>query len=150
MSISKLKTKFFTGAFIIDIKHYFTKINEIIDYLNGIGKSGSGTYKEYTVLLSQSSTNAPTVKILRNTLGGNVIWSYNSIGTYTATLYNNHNKDKQFLLFGIGDDNIGGAFFVSRISGLDNQLSFSFSSQSTGLTSNDLLYNTTFEYRIYN
>ena len=32
MSIDKLKTKFFTGAWLTDVKHYFTKINEIIDY----------------------------------------------------------------------------------------------------------------------
>ena len=31
MSIDKLKTKFITGAFINDVKHYFSKINEIID-----------------------------------------------------------------------------------------------------------------------
>ena len=34
MSIDKLKSKFFNGSFINDVKHYFSKINEIIDYLN--------------------------------------------------------------------------------------------------------------------
>lgn len=34
MAIDKLKTKFFTGSFVADVKHYFPKINEIIDELN--------------------------------------------------------------------------------------------------------------------
>lgn len=47
MSIDKLKSRFFTGAFITDVKHYFSKINEIIDWINNsvsaIGIGGSGT-----------------------------------------------------------------------------------------------------------
>lgn len=53
--------------------------------------SGSQTnafrpYKIYTALLNQSGTSAPTATVLENTLGGTVVWSYDSIGGYTATL----------------------------------------------------------------
>lgn len=41
MSIDKLKTKFFTGSFVNDVKHYFAKINEIIDHLNSSVNSTS-------------------------------------------------------------------------------------------------------------
>jgi hypothetical protein len=43
-------------------------------------------YKVYTALLSQTGTSAPTATVLENTLGGTVVWSYASVGQYTATL----------------------------------------------------------------
>jgi hypothetical protein len=43
-------------------------------------------YKVYTALVSQTGTNAPTATVLENTLGGTVVWSYASVGQYTATL----------------------------------------------------------------
>jgi hypothetical protein len=42
-------------------------------------------YKEYSALLSQSGTNAPVANVLINTIG-NIVWSYNTAGLYTATL----------------------------------------------------------------
>lgn len=49
MSIDKLKQKFVTGAFISDVKHYFTKINEIIDWINNNnGSSLTQTLQEVT------------------------------------------------------------------------------------------------------
>ena len=35
MSLTKLKNRFANGAWLNNVKEYFTKINEIIDYLNG-------------------------------------------------------------------------------------------------------------------
>jgi hypothetical protein len=43
-------------------------------------------YKVYTALLTQSGTSAPTATVLENTLGGTVVWTRNSGGSYTATL----------------------------------------------------------------
>lgn len=83
MSIAKLKTKFFTGAFLVDVKHYFDKINEIIDYLNGIGKSGDGSYKVYTALLSHPGGYVvPDVIVLNNTLGFVPTYQYSDPGEY--------------------------------------------------------------------
>lgn len=42
--------------------------------------------KVYKALLSQSGTDAPTAIVLENTLGGEVVWSYENVGFYTATL----------------------------------------------------------------
>ena len=42
--------------------------------------------KVYVALLSQSGTDAPVATVLKNTLGGVPVWSYNSTGDYTATL----------------------------------------------------------------
>jgi len=44
-----------------------------------------GITKRYKALLTQSSTGAPTVQILENTLGA-VVWSYVAPGRYDATL----------------------------------------------------------------
>lgn len=81
MSIDKLKTKFFTGAWLTDVKHYFTKINEIIDYLNGV--KGNGSYKEYIAFIQQSDTDPPTVTIIKNTLG-EITWTRSNPGYYSG------------------------------------------------------------------
>ncbi len=93
MSIDKLKTKFFNGSFISDVKHYFTKINEIIDYLNNL-VSYSPPYKVYTAILNQSSTNAPVPIILENTLGGTITWTRSLAGNYVGTLTGAFTEDK--------------------------------------------------------
>lgn len=95
MSIDKLKTKFFTGAWLTDVKHYFTKINEIIDYLNGI--KGEGSYKVYTALLTQSGTDDPTAIVLQNTLGGVIVWTRDSQGVYYGTLSGAFTVGKTFI-----------------------------------------------------
>lgn len=46
----------------------------------------SRPYKVYTALLTQTGTDAPIATVLENTLGGEVVWSYSSVGTYIATL----------------------------------------------------------------
>jgi hypothetical protein len=43
-------------------------------------------YKVYTALLTQSGTDAPVATVLENTLGGDVVWSYEDVGNYYGTL----------------------------------------------------------------
>lgn len=43
-------------------------------------------YLVYTALITQSSTDAPTVVVLQNELSGPIVWSYDAIGTYFGTL----------------------------------------------------------------
>lgn len=98
MSIDKLKNKFFTGAWLPDSKHYFKKINEIIDRLNGVGTSGDGSYKVYSAIISQLGTDAPTAIVLQNTIG-NIVWSRTDVGQYYGTLVGAFTVDKTgFLL----------------------------------------------------
>lgn len=90
MSIAKLKNKYADGAWVKNVKDFFTKINEIIDYING--DNGLGT-KKYITLLSQVGTSAPTVESngsgantpFINTLGGPVTLGRPNIGRYTLT-----------------------------------------------------------------
>lgn len=42
-------------------------------------------YKEYTAFFDQSGTSAPTVTIVKNTVG-NIVWTYDTVGQYLGTL----------------------------------------------------------------
>ena len=86
MSIDKLKNKFFTGAWLPDSKHYLKKINELIDRINGVGIAGDGSYKKYSVVLSQSSTSAPTIDYINSNTIGTIVWTRSDQGIYYGTL----------------------------------------------------------------
>ena len=46
----------------------------------------SRPYKVYTALLNQTGTAAPVATVLENTLGEDVVWTYNSEGNYSTTI----------------------------------------------------------------
>jgi hypothetical protein len=50
--------------------------------LDAVAPSG---VKKYVALVTQSGTSAPTATVLENTLGGTVVWSRTSVGSYRAT-----------------------------------------------------------------
>jgi hypothetical protein len=47
------------------------------------GSSSSASYKVYSALLTQSSSNAPVATVLEDTVG-DITWSYSSFGYYQA------------------------------------------------------------------
>lgn len=47
---------------------------------------GSSNYKVYVALLTQTGINAPVATVIKNTLGGTVVWSRVSGGNYEGTL----------------------------------------------------------------
>lgn len=63
----------------------FARLAHLNDLVDQVNKNSSG-YKVYTALMSQSGTNAPTVNILENTLGGDIVWTYSGVGSYQGTL----------------------------------------------------------------
>ena len=148
MSIDKLKTKYITGTFINDVKHYFTKINEIIDWINNIG---TPSYKVYTALLTQTGADAPIPTILQNTLGADITWSYAGQGTYNGTLSGVFIEDKTFLT--INKTRQGGRQF-SLYRNDDNEIEV-VTEIFDGLTpiftaTDDILVKTSIEIRVYN
>jgi hypothetical protein len=148
MSIDKLKTKFFTGAWLTDVKHYFTKINEIIDYLNGIGKSGDGSYKVYTAILNQGSTDAPTAIVLNNTLG-EVTYTYEDVGTYLINSNGLFIFNKTWIYLKDNDGNQQGVFVMVGQNDENSINIFSFSDYMVS-ASNSILNNMSLEIRVYN
>lgn len=98
------------------------------------------SYLVYTALLSQTGTDAPVATVLENTLGGTVVWSYNDVGYYTATLANAFTENKTYLPLVIIND--GGPVVVS--------VSWASSSAiELNISSNGLLGATPFEIRVY-
>lgn len=58
-----------------------------------LGGGGAG-YLVYTALLTQTGTDAPVATVLENTLGGAVVWSYDDVGFYIATLVGAFTENK--------------------------------------------------------
>jgi len=162
MSIDKLKTKFFTGAWLTDVKHYFSKINEIIDYLNNL-VSYSPPYKVYTALLQQFGTNRPrevnidgdvTDVALEDTING--VWTYSGVGLYTYTKAGMFtNTSKIYASLGVNDQNQNPdiSAVIEKLD--DNSLSLKVKRASlftnpsfTGV--NGALYIQPIEIRVYN
>lgn len=54
-------------------------------------------YKSYVVLMSQTGTSNPTVKVLLNELSAAIVWTYGSAGNYVGTLTGAFTVDKTFL-----------------------------------------------------
>jgi hypothetical protein len=51
-------------------------------------------YKIYNAVLTQSDTFAPVATVLQNTLGGTVVWTRDSEGSYRGTLTNAFTPNK--------------------------------------------------------
>lgn len=85
-----------------NIKEDFEAIITESDLIS-LGGSGSSEpvdprpYKVYTALLSQSGTDTPVATVLENTLGGDIVWSYNGVGDYYGTLINAFIENKTIL-----------------------------------------------------
>jgi len=144
MSIDKLKTKFFTGAWLTDVKHYFTKINEIIDYLNGDGASGDGSYKVYTALLTQTGTDAPVAETLNNTLGFIPSYTYSAVGQYVINGTNFPANKTVVILSGI----VNPGTITKTILSTTQILLFTY--DDSGASVDLLLEGSFIEIRIYN
>ena len=50
--------------------------------------------KVYVALLSQTGTDAPVATVLKNTLGGEVVWDYFGVGSYSGTLVGAFTENK--------------------------------------------------------
>lgn len=121
-----------------------TTINSVIDDIR--------PYKVYSALLTQSSTNAPVATVLQNTLGGTVVWSYNSFGSYTGTLAGAFTENTIFILPNSKFTNFNShQVFSADINYDDN--SFFLNSATTNFSdvfqNNNILSNHYFEIRVY-
>jgi len=82
-----------------------------------------GGVKEYVALLSQNGENAPVATVLKNTLGGTVVWTYASVGNYNATLIGAFIENKVFLPKGLIRGVIGDEFYFTMIRQSDDVVS---------------------------
>lgn len=75
-----------------------------IKTVNGNAVTGSGNinilpYKIYAVEFSQIGTGAPTVSIILNQLSGAIVWTRNSVGSYTGTLSGAFPANKSYAIY---------------------------------------------------
>ncbi len=146
MAIAKLRTVFFDGAWIPKVKTFFTKINEIIDWINLNGK----TYKVYSALLTQSSTNAPVSVVLENTLG-TINISYDSTGYYYFTSNGLFTQDKTFTIMSSGGNTSSLQRVAVAVWEDSSNISIQTGTVGSPVTASDgMLTNTSFEIRVYN
>ena len=105
--------------------------------------------KVYVALLTQTGTDAPVATVLKNTLGGVPVWSYNDVGSYRITTAGLFTVNKTVGIISLnytGNSDWGGAY----IAGLTvNQFDIHTHDQDTITFSNDVLERTLIEIRVY-
>jgi hypothetical protein len=104
----------------------------------------TASYKVYRALISQASTNAPTAKVLENTLSGTPTFGYTSAGNYYMTLTGEFTADKTYVIA----DNFpkGGFLQIYR----DDVDTISLRSYNTSLAAtNGILEDVTIEIKVY-
>lgn len=109
-------------------------------------------YKEYEVLLNQTTTNPPVATILKNTLGAVPVWGYTSVGVYTLTLSGAFTANKVAIYIGRNTGTPGEGYEIYRVNNnvirLDSAL---FNSGTGGWDfANGRLTDTSLHIKIYN
>ena len=80
------------------LDHDGNVIAAVVKSVDGnVTMSVDGQPKVYRALLTQTGTDAPVATVLENTLGGEVVWTRGSPGTYAGTLANAFTADKTFV-----------------------------------------------------
>ena len=108
--------------------------------------AGIRPYKVYTALMSQNGTDAPTAKVLENTLGGDIIWTRDSAGNYYGTLTGAFPVFKVYAIPGVLDwSDFPDGYYVQRFTNntvnIQTYLGF--------VALDNLLSNTPIEIRVY-
>ena len=115
-------------------------------------KTGSANPKVYVALLTQSGTNAPVATVLENTLGSDIVWTYQGIGQYYGTLANAFTLNKTTVILGTavrgGDPSDIRASIVATTLSV-NQIQVSTGDAMTSTREDDGLLNTAIEIRVY-
>jgi hypothetical protein len=110
------------------------------------GDNNIRPYRVYSAILSQSGTNAPTAVVLENTIG-DIFLSREGIGDYHISSNSLFTVDKTSISCnGIGDTNGGIVFAVVGGVGFCQLITRT----NAGITSDDILFKSFIEIRVYN
>lgn len=74
-----------------------------VKYVDG-GDIGGTSYLKYVALLSQTGTDAPVATVLENTLGGTVVFAFESTGTFSGTLAGVFTSGKTYIQATLNSD----------------------------------------------
>lgn len=136
-----------------DLNEIKTVVNALCDTVDALEESAR-PYLVYVAMLNQSGTNAPTATVLENTLGGEVVWTYSSVGAYLASLVGAFTENKT-MCFAPQNDSWTSltVYAMSRASSNFVQLNTGILDATTGevTASNGRLYNdfSYIEIRVY-
>lgn len=115
---------------------------EKMPYYENVGQT-----KVYTALITQTSTNPPTVEILKNTLG-NIIWTRTGTGAYVGTLTGAFPETKTWVMINQEDwMSDTGKFAMHRNNNDDSVYIDTFN--AAGVLTDEKLSNTSIEIRTY-
>lgn len=111
---------------------------------------GARPYRCYAALLTQSSTSAPSLQVIDNTLNGTPVAAYSSTGVYTLTLADAFTAGKTVCvkLNPNEVDNIAHTFTVVWTSA--NVITINTFSGTYATAANGVLTATPIEIRVYN
>lgn len=113
----------------------------------------SAPYKKYVALLTQSGTDAPVATVLENTLGGDIFWSYDSLGSYIGTISNySFDYTKTVYFVGYNQDNVGNPTPIISV-GIGSSIyiyTTIIQNDGTGIYADNVLNTTPIEIRVYN
>jgi len=116
-------------------------------------------YRVYTALLTQSGTNAPVATVLENTLGGEVVWSYDGDGYSIATIFTENpiliqNKTVFFINSDIDSNySLNGQSYYSLFWGDEFTFyinTYYITDENVKTFTTSMLNNTSIEIRVYN
>lgn len=153
MTNTQLKTQIDTQITNETVKSGITptdvgeNIKAVVDYVDQ-KVADSRPYKVYTALLTHhNGISNPSVIVLENTLGGEIIWTRSNTGRYTGTLLDIFTLNKT-AFFGVIDDTkniiLGGSATSSSTIGI------SIIDGNTGLYTDSSFQTITIEIRVYN
>lgn len=133
---------------LITVPNLQRVVNNLLETIGFVDDAlpDSRPYKVYSALLSQFSTDAPTVIVLENTIG-NVVWSRASAGLYNATLSGAFPDNSTFIPNHQANDV---DFNVSSIRYDDNTCSVITSNPTSGFGIDGVLELYPIEIRVYN
>lgn len=106
--------------------------------------SMTNSAKTYKALISQSGTNAPTAKVLENTLGGTVLWTRDNPGRYNLELTGAFVADKTMVLAA----QLNNPLWVI-VGDYQDDNSVHFRISDNGVYADDLLNDTAIEILVY-
>ena len=107
-------------------------------------------YKVYTALLSQSGTDAPVAIVLENTLGGEIVWSRDTIGQYEASSSITFTQNTIGYVYNVSTDAIDTAAPTGVVRlGAGNKILLT-TADGEGNKEDDLLFYSSIEIRVYN
>ncbi len=108
--------------------------------------------KVYVALLTQSGTDAPVATVLKNTLGGTIVWTRDSAGIYFGTLVGAFAGNVLFyipeLQVGLGADE-GGLNSKVDINKVDDDTIRIYTTNSSGTTDDAIGNSTSLKIEVY-